>query len=144
MTKEALAARLDGQASPFEVPKALAAEARRAGLVIVYGASDDLLELRGALEEEIPAYGGTDVLITPDGLWDETSCGERCCHYLAAQVSAEYEGQHLLALWNPGEGYSWQYRTAIPHATFEIVEDGAPYCRGLVFALADVGKKGGD
>lgn len=34
-------------------------------------------------------------------------------------------------------GYSWIYQTDIPHATFEIVEGDDPYCRGIVFALAD-------
>ncbi len=44
------------------------------------------------------------------------------------------------ALWCKEPGYSWTFRTDIPHATFEVVEDGEPYCRGIVFALADVGR----
>jgi len=43
------------------------------------------------------------------------------------------------ALWAKEDGYSWTYRTDIPHATFEIVEDGEPYCRGIVIDVADLG-----
>ena len=46
-------------------------------------------------------------------------------------------GKKITAVWDT-DGYSWIYQTDIPHATFEIVEDGAPYCRGIIFALADV------
>lgn len=38
------------------------------GPVIFYGASDDLLELRGAIDEEFGAYNGVTLKITdPDG-----------------------------------------------------------------------------
>ena len=43
----------------------------------------------------------------------------------------------IKTLWSKGE-YAWQYETEIPHATFEILEDGDKYCRGIVFDLADV------
>jgi hypothetical protein len=33
---------------------------------------------------------------------------------------------------------SWSYETDIPHATFDVLEDGEVYCRGIVFALADL------
>ena len=33
---------------------------------------------------------------------------------------------------------SWTFRTKIPHETFTIMEDGEPYCIGIVFALKDV------
>jgi hypothetical protein len=43
----------------------------------------------------------------------------------------------IKTIWDEG-GYSWQYETDIPHATFEIVEDGEKYCKGIVFNLADI------
>jgi len=34
------------------------------GVIIAYGASDDLLEFRGALDDEVGAYDGTTVKLT--------------------------------------------------------------------------------
>jgi hypothetical protein len=45
-------------------------------------------------------------------------------------------------LWAEEGDYSWTYATEIPHATFEVIEDDGPYCRGIVFALADVPARG--
>ena len=43
----------------------------------------------------------------------------------------------MKAVWGE-EGYSWTYETAIPHATFEILEDEEKYCRGIVFDIKDL------
>ena len=141
MTKETLAVALDGTEYPLRVSREVQAEAKEAGLVIVYGASDDLLEMRGAIEDELSAWEGTTILVTPAGLWDEQSCERQCCHYQQAQAEAVRQGATITAVWDlPGKSVSWCYETTIPHATLLILEDGEPYCRGLVFALADVGR----
>ncbi len=51
----------------------------------------------------------------------------------------ENGGKIIEALWAPESdpGYSWVYKTDIPHESFEVVEDGEPYCRRIVFSLAD-------
>jgi hypothetical protein len=56
---------------------------------------------------------------------------------LAARLGGRKTARKIEAVWAE-DGYSWTYRTDIPHATFEITEDGEPYCRGIVFALADL------
>ena len=137
MTKEDLAAQLTGLTYPVRLPRAIEAAAKDAGLVIVFGASDDLLELRGAISEELSAYEGTKILLTRDGVFDEDSCSKKCSHWKKARAQAQQNGQILEALWDTA-GYSWMYQISIPHATFEVLEDGEPYCRGVVFALADV------
>jgi hypothetical protein len=38
------------------------------------------------------------------------------------------------AIWGK-DGYSWTYKTDIPHATFDIFEDGEKFCRGIVFDI---------
>lgn len=137
MTKEGLAALLTGSAYPFDVRGPLLHQAEVADLVVVFGASDDLMEFRGALCEEISAFGGTVVLVTKGGLFQEDECASSCRYYEQARQQAHEEGKTITALWAV-DGYSWKYKTAIPHATFEIVEEGTPYCQGIVFALADV------
>jgi hypothetical protein len=66
--KESFAARLNGRAYQSEITRAEEAEARAAGLVVVFGASDDLIELRGAIEGEVDAYDGGEVAITRAGI----------------------------------------------------------------------------
>ena len=139
MTKEDLAQHLNGIEYPCRIPKPICQAAKEAGLVIVFGASDDLMEFRGAIEDEVEAYEGTTVLITTQGLWNPDVCQTKCPYYHAAEREAHEHGETIQALWDPGDGYSWRYETAIPHATFEIVEDGEVYCRGIVFVLSEVG-----
>jgi hypothetical protein len=136
-----LAAQLNGMQYPVRISKELAAEAKAAGLVIVYGASDDLMEFEGAIYDEIGCYDGGMAYVDAKGLLsdrDSIEEDDELKDYFARQSAA----QQIEAVWDNGTGYSWTYLTAIPHETFEVLEEGEPpYCRGIVFALADVGIK---
>ncbi|MFJ2982215.1 MULTISPECIES: hypothetical protein [unclassified Pseudomonas] len=137
MTKEELAAQLNGLEYPTRIPGALIAAAQSAGLVILCGASDDLMEFYGARREEIGCYDGGTAFVDSDGVLPDRDCldgDEEIAEYVQRQKSAK----PIEALWGKEDGYSWTYKTAIPHATFEVVEDEEPYCRGIVFALADL------
>lgn len=135
LTREELAARLNGRKYGSEITREEEAEAKAAGLVVVFGYSDDNIELRGAIDEEVPCYDGGSAYLTATGLLQNECENEECPHFEKAKERAAT----IEALWCTEEGYSWTYRTSIPHATFEVVEDDEPYCRGIVFALADVG-----
>src|SRR3990167_5676412 len=63
MTKEELAEKLHGREYPFNLTKDEIAEAKTAGLVIIYGASDDLLEFEGAIYDEVGAHDGGEAFI---------------------------------------------------------------------------------
>jgi hypothetical protein len=105
---------------------------RDAGLVVVFGASDDLIEFRGAINDELGAYGGADVRLTERGLLVECDCN--CQHYKRAKE----QSVKLRAIWDDGSGWSWKYQAPFEHVQFDILEDGEPYCRGIVFRLASV------
>ncbi|WP_312151896.1 hypothetical protein [Pseudomonas sp.] len=137
MTKEELAAQLNGLEYPTRIPGALIVAAQSAGLVILCGASDDLMEFYGARREEIGCYDGGTAFVDVDGVLPDRDClegDEELAEYVQRQKSAK----SIEALWCKEDGYSWTYKTDIPHATFEVVEDEEPYCRGIVFALADL------
>ena len=137
MTKEELAAQLSGLEYPVRIPGALIAAAQSSGLVILCGASDDLMEFYGARREEIGCYDGGTAFVDADGILPDRDCldgDEEIAEYVQRQKSAK----PIEALWCKEDGYSWTYKTDIPHATFEVVEDEEPYCRGIVFALADL------
>lgn len=134
MTKEELAAKLTGAEYPFDPSRELQEAAKADGLVIVFGASDDLMEFRGAIYDELSAWEGTTAHLSNFGLL-KNECGDDDCPYFA---SGKKGAATIVALWANEPGYSWTYETTIPHATFEVVEDGEPYCRGIVFSLRDV------
>lgn len=137
-TKE-LAALLNGREMRIEITSAEEAKARANGLVVVFGASDDLMEFRGAISDELGANDGCTARITPHGILPEwESMSEATEAAAALYFTKKASGfKEIKALWCAEPGYSWTYRTEIPHATFEIMEDGEPYCRGIVFSLAD-------
>lgn len=133
MTKEEFAARLNGREYLEEITKAEEAEAKQLGLVVIFGASDDLMEFRGAIDEEGGACGGTTAYFNADGLLQNECEDEGCPYFEKIKKSAKT----IKALWNT-DGYSWTYETDIPHATFDIMEDGEKYCRGIVFSMSDL------
>lgn len=133
MTAQELAALLNGRAYGEEISDAEEKQAKDAGLVVVFGASDDLMEFRGAVSDEVGAYKGNDAFFTKAGLLRSLCSDEECPYFAEKQDAATY----IAAKWHDG-GIPWTYETEIPHATFDIMEDDEKYCRGIVFALADV------
>lgn len=134
-----LATILDGREIGNEISKQEAKQAKADGLVVVFGASDDLMEFRGAIYDEAGAYDGGEVHIVDGKLWTGPDCdhhGEGCRHAKAAEAEALARGWSIKALWCEEKPYSWTYKTDIPHATFDVLEDGEKYCRGIVFQLA--------
>jgi hypothetical protein len=117
MTKEQLAEKLNGVQYGDETNMDVEREARESGLVIVFGASDDLVEFRGAINDE--GSGLNPVLVDRLGLLPDRD-----------QIEDDTELESLFArwkfarriepLWCEEPGYSWAYRTDIPHATFLV------------------------
>lgn len=137
MTKEELAKQINGREYPLELTKEESDQAKAAGLVVVFGASDDLMEFEGAIYDEQGAFEGGSALVDGSGLLperDQIDDDATLEDYFERRKTAK----KIDALWCEETGYSWTFKTSIPHATFEIAEDGGTYCRGIVFALADV------
>jgi hypothetical protein len=137
MTKETLANRLNGVIYTEEMTAETERQAKDAGLVVVFGASDDLIEFRGAIRDEVGCYEGGDIFLHRGGpLADHDADGECGCNFCGWR-DAKAKSAVISAIWDR-DGYSWTYKTAIPHATFDVMEDNEKYCRGIVFNLADV------
>jgi hypothetical protein len=133
MEAKELAALLNGRQYTQEITNEEAAAAKAAGLVVVFGASDDLMEFRGAIYDELGAWNGTTAHLTSSGLLTNDCDNEDCPHFEKLKATAKT----IEACWDE-EGYSWIFKTDIPHETFIIKEEGSPdYCRGIVFKLSD-------
>lgn len=128
---------LNGREVGNEITKEEVENAKENGLVVVFGYSDDNAEFRGAIDDEVGCYDGREVYITPDGLLEECEC--ECKHYLKAKEKSV----KLEILWCENvceiEDYAWTYKIDIPHAEFDILEDGEKWCRGIVFDIKDLG-----
>lgn len=143
MTATELAAKLNGIAYPVHkhLTKELIERAKAAGLVIVYGAGDDLMEFAGTINDEFGCHDGGTALVDAKGLLPERESIEGDSD-LSDYFARKNAAKSIEALWCKEGDYSWTYKTDIPHATFEVLlDDGEPYCRGIVFALADLQEK---
>lgn len=144
MTPKELAAILTGREIGSEITEAECWQAIDDGLVVVFGASDDLMEFRGAINDEVYAYKGTIITVDATGIvpeWERLDDRERRDIDFARDYFKREGGRKpITALWNETQGSpACEYDTAIPHETFDIMEDGETYCRGIVFSLANLG-----
>jgi len=141
MNAEELAGKLTGIEYPSRIDKAIVAEAKTSNLVIVYGASDDLMEFEGAIREEVDSYEGATVKVDRQGLLPSFQSITEDHDFAEINAERYFErkphAKEIKAIWDK-DGYSWIYETEIPHVTFEVVEGGEKYCRGIVFSLDDL------
>ncbi len=137
MTMKEFAKMLSGREYGMELIKDEKRQAADAGLVVAYGYSDDNVELRGAIDEEVGAWDGTTIRLTKAGVLRGPACdsAENCgCPYFATAKNA---AKTIKAVWGAG-GVSWTFETDIPHETFNIYEDGELFCVGIVFSVEDL------
>lgn len=134
MTREELATQLNGREYDKELTPEEEKDSKEAGLVVIFGASDDLLELRGAFDEEVGAFGGTEIKLTPKGVLGN-ECDDEDCPYFQALWDATKAW--VRARWDE-HGFSWWLDSNIPYSPFHILEDGVQYCRGIVINIKDI------
>jgi hypothetical protein len=125
-------------------PDEVQEQARAAVIVIACCESDDLMAFYGAFRDEKGVYGGDAVLIDAKGVlptFEEVNEDEDASRdYFERKPKA----RAIKAHWLPKDGKtgkpwaSWACETDIPHETFDVMEDGGIYCRGIVFSLADM------
>lgn len=97
-------------------------------LIIIYGASDDLAEIDGAIYDEVGVSDGGLIYFDEEDLF-RTECEDKNCPH---EIRRQEKCKTVEAVWCEGN-ISWTYKTDIPHKTFDILEDGEVFCRGIVF-----------
>lgn len=100
-----VAEKLSGVQYREETTKEIEEFCKQNNIVILFGASDDLAEFRGAVNDNVDCYNGKVIVKEPE----------------------------IHAVWQPTEGLSWAYNLQIDHAQFDVYEDDKLYCRGVVF-----------
>lgn len=140
MTKEQFAARLTGREYTEEITKEEEQIAKASGLIVIFGASDDAMEFRGWIRDEIYPSKSEPTLLSCDGVlppWEDVSDDP---NNAKTWLDQKARCKPIQALWcaEGDNGPAWTYKTEIPHATFEILEDGQPFCRGIVILASAV------
>lgn len=135
LTKEVLAEKLEGVQYPLTITSELREVIADSNLVIVYGASDDLIEFDGSIYEEMSAWEGATVYVLTDGsVIKDYNYEERIALASGNELEELKKAQKIQAIWGE-EGISFQYKTKIPHAVFNVLEDKDIYCKGIVFDM---------
>lgn len=132
MTKELLAKQLNGSEYPLRIDNELIHVMRDNNLVVVYGYSDDIMCFVGAINDEVDCYEGGEAYIFGGGLlFFECDDNYPKCPY---KTKLRQQAEKIEALWDQ-QGYCWIYKTDIPHAVFDVIEDKEKYCRGIIFKI---------
>jgi|JI10StandDraft_1071094.scaffolds.fasta_scaffold61813_2 hypothetical protein len=136
ITKEELAKRLNGREIGYEISKEEHQEAAQAGLVVVFGYSDDGCEFRGAIHDEVGAYDYTEIRFTKDGKFYPDDMDKHAefmeKHGMLDAFNAKFCNM-IAASYAP-----WKYETDIPHTTFDVMEGGEVFGHGIVFHMDDL------
>ena len=134
MNAKELAAKLNGREYGKEITKEEETLAKLNNLIVAFGYSDDNLELRGAVYDELSAYEGTVATIDADELEvmpgedDDGYCEK--CHKRARKIT-------ITAEWSPSNlNCSWNIFSDAEYETFDIMEDGELFCRGAVISVS--------
>lgn len=138
MTKEEFAKMLNGREYREEITRREMELAKESGLVIMFGYSDDNVEIVGCINDEIGAYDGTTIEFALGEIWNN-KCEEdkHCPNWKWLNKILKPNVKIVKAIWGE-DNISWQFRTDIPHSTFDIMEDGEIFCRGIVFDYKDI------
>lgn len=104
-------------------------------LVAVFGASDDLIEFRGAIEDEAGVYDGGTVHLTKDGIL-VNDCEEDCPYF--KNYLENIKPAVIEAMWCQDEESSWKYDSVLYSEEFTVYDDGEVYCVGIVFDYLDL------
>lgn len=139
MNAKELAGKLNNTRYPVHLGTEIIEQAKENGLVIVYGSNDDWMEFKGAIRDEFCCYYGGKALVDKKGLlpyWDDLDLDDY--DELEEYFKRKNKAHTIKAQWCEEEGYSWTYKTKIPHETFEVLDGEENYCRGIIFSQSDL------
>lgn len=135
MTIQDFAKMLDGREMGNEMTWEQKEQAKKLGFVVVFGYSDDNAEFEGAIDDAVSCYNGKTIYLDEKGLF--TKCDYGCPHSQLAQKKCKT----IEAVWHDEGPIAWTYETDIPHAEFDVMEDGEVWCKGIVFDIKSLGEE---
>lgn len=121
-----------------DIPASAISLADQIGAAIIYGYSDDGIIVEGAVQDQAGVYGGTTVWVDEEGFLpinENQNCTDAEIETISdyRKLVKRFDRSVKVEAIEEQDGYYWQYKTDWPHKTFEITEDGEPWCKGIVF-----------
>jgi hypothetical protein len=138
---------LDGQEDRRAADKDVDTLLKSLGFVVVFGLSDDLIEIRGVSDVEIDGWQGQfrvgdrqDLRFTPEGLVDDHTAlfDEEKGDFVDMPEAPPPPGAAIVDVRFGKDDLFWVFETEAPHATFVTTLHGNPFCRGIVLDLANL------
>lgn len=130
------AQKLNGREYAEEVSREEKKQAAANGVIIIYGASDNILVFNGVIDEKISAIEGCEIKLTPDVSIFDPEKNKETFKYNSDQIK---RFPVIKAIWCPEEiSASWLITTTLPYETFDIMEDREIFCRGIVLDAEEV------
>ena len=134
MNAKEWAEKLSGRSIGEEITREEERQAKEDGMLILFGASDDLIEIAGIFRDEIGAYGGKTIYLDRTGVFREPDyhCLEvPDCPFLK---EAREKRKKIYGFYDG----VWKFETDVPHETFCIwEEDEGLFCMGIVISGRD-------
>lgn len=147
LTKEKMAELLDGHdvlnRNMHGIPTNI--EICNNNLVVMFGHSDDLIEVRGAVHNEIDSYGDDKLALVLAG--EKIDDDEDVMNIDIPgifRLSDDYDQSNNPRLITVRYGSEentqadWEFDTYMPHATFMLYLKGKPFCKGIVIDLDEI------
>lgn len=133
MTLKELSNLLNGRQYGEELTQKEEDDAKDAGLLVLFGYSDDNVEIRGAFSDEIGVGSKSFIYLHSNGAlpYHNEPCDCDFCGYGALKKKcAKIQCLH-------GEN-GWTYKTDLAHECFDILDGKEQYCKGLVISQKDL------
>ena len=144
MKKEELAQLLNGRQYGEKMTTEEIIQAEKNGLLVCFGYSYDFLEFKGLILDVAAVYEKDTKYLYIDKNRKLTYISQEKINEIK-EILEDYNMDFILPIipikiqWCPEElDCSWLITTDIPHATFDIYDDGELYCRGIVLELTDI------
>jgi hypothetical protein len=123
---------LNGREYRDEMPEGFEEKLKEAGLIAIYGYSDDLMQFSGCISDE----AGAGTVHLAQGSIPQSECDEGDdCPYFKALIK---NFPVVKAIWDEDPEWTWAYETELEHTTFGIFEDGDKFCRGIIIRNSDL------
>lgn len=144
LTKERLAEMLNGRDMTLEYDTPTWKDVQD-NLVVLYGHSDDLIEVRGAVHDEMNRYECTQFALVLAG--EQIDDGENVVIMDTPSImllSEDYDQSNNPRLITvryssvDNTQADWEFETDMPHATFMLNKKGKPFCKGIVIDLDEI------
>jgi hypothetical protein len=138
--KEEFATLLDGREYGNEISIDEEFIARDNELLVCFCSSDDLLIFKGIFNDETGSTAYIRIDVKTGGIKlaeeDETETLEEIREFTGFRLNCQRI--KMVRQWYIDGTEGFCIKTTLPHSTFDIMEDGELYCRGIVIKKADV------